>query len=133
LIFAGGPTRTALAVVFKETADKPLAERLLEALAAAQVAGGDRRGQQSAALLVVRKDGGYMGTTDAVPDVGVDAHRAPIEELGRIYAMHDLLFGETPEEEWLEVNEQLPPAPRASPGAPGLQGGQIEERLPPWG
>jgi uncharacterized Ntn-hydrolase superfamily protein len=78
-----------------------------EAGAAAQLAGGDRRGQQSAALLVVRKDGGYMGTSDAVADLRVDDHEAPIEELARIYRMHDLLFGETPEEEWLEVDEQL--------------------------
>ena len=75
--------------------------------AAAQAAGGDRRGQQSAALLVVRKDGGYMGTTDAVADLRVDDHATPIEELHRIYAMHDLLFGETPADEWLEVDEQL--------------------------
>jgi uncharacterized Ntn-hydrolase superfamily protein len=84
-----------------------LAERLLDALAAAQAAGGDSRGQQSAALIVVRKDGGYMGTSDAVVDLRVDDHAAPIEELKRIYAMHDLLFGSTPSEEWLDVDEQL--------------------------
>ncbi len=65
---------TALGRTFEVTAGKPLAERLLDALAAAQAAGGDRRGQQSAALLVVRKDGGYMGTTDAVADLRVDDH-----------------------------------------------------------
>lgn len=100
-------TVTALARTFEETAGRPLAERLLEALAAAQAAGGDRRGQQSAALLVVRKDGGYMGTSDAVADLRVDDHPTPIEELNRIYLMHDLLFGSTPAEQWLDVDEQL--------------------------
>ena len=100
-------TVTALARTFEETAGQPLSLRLLDALAAAQAAGGDRRGQQSAALLVVRRDGGYMGTSDAVADLRVDDHPTPIEELRRIYQMHDLLFGETPREEWLEVDEQL--------------------------
>ena len=58
-ILVSEATVRALGRVFEETAGRPLAERLLGALAAAQAAGGDRRGQQSAALLVVRKDGGY--------------------------------------------------------------------------
>jgi uncharacterized Ntn-hydrolase superfamily protein len=106
-ILVSEETVTALARTFEETAGQPLALRLLDALAAGQAAGGDRRGQQSAALLVVRRDGGYMGTSDAVADLRVDDHPTPIEELQRIYHMHDLLFGETPQEEWLEVDEQL--------------------------
>jgi uncharacterized Ntn-hydrolase superfamily protein len=106
-ILVSEETVTALADTFEETAGQPLAVRLIDALAAAQTAGGDRRGQQSAALLVVRRDGGYMGTSDAVADLRVDDHPKPIEELRRIYHMHDLLFGETPREEWLEVDGQL--------------------------
>jgi uncharacterized Ntn-hydrolase superfamily protein len=106
-ILVSEDTVTALARTFEETAGRPLAVRLLEALKAAQAAGGDSRGQQSAALLVVRKDGGYMGTSDSVVDLRVDDHPAPIEELARIFRLHDLLFGETPKEEWLEVDEQL--------------------------
>jgi uncharacterized Ntn-hydrolase superfamily protein len=106
-ILVSEETVTALGRTFESSAAQPLAERLLDSLAAAQAAGGDRRGQQSAALLVVRKDGGYMGTSDAVVDLRVDDHPAPIEELRRIYAMHDLLFGVTSEEEWLDVDEQL--------------------------
>jgi uncharacterized Ntn-hydrolase superfamily protein len=106
-ILVSEDTVTALARTFEETAGRPLAERLLDALAAAQAAGGDRRGQQSAALLVVRKDGGYMGTSDALADLRVDDHPTPIDELKRIYVMHDLLFGSTPKEEWLDVDEQL--------------------------
>ena len=106
-ILVSEETVTALGRTFESSAGLPLAERLLDSLGAAQAAGGDRRGQQSAALLVVRKDGGYMGTSDAVVDLRVDDHPAPIEELRRIYAMHDLLFGVTSEEEWLDVDEQL--------------------------
>jgi uncharacterized Ntn-hydrolase superfamily protein len=106
-ILVSEKTVAALATTFEATAGRPLAQRLLEALAAAQAAGGDRRGQQSAALIVVRKNGGYMGTSDAVVDLRVDEHATPIEELRRIYEMHDLLFGSTPKEEWLEVDEQL--------------------------
>jgi len=105
-ILVSEETVTALAESF-EASSGALAERLLQALAAAQRAGGDRRGQQSAALLVVRKDGGYMGTSDVLVDLRVDDHDAPIEELKRIYGLHNLLFGETPKEEWLEVDEQL--------------------------
>jgi uncharacterized Ntn-hydrolase superfamily protein len=106
-ILVSEKTVEALAHTFKETAGQPLALRLLAALEAAQAAGGDRRGQQSAALLVVRKDGGYMGTSDAVADLRVDDHPTPLAELERIYHLHDLLFGETQREEWLEVDEEL--------------------------
>jgi len=131
-ILVSEETVSALGRTFEETAGRPLAERLLEALAAAQAAGGDRRGQQSAALLVVRKDGGYMGTTDAVADLRVDDHPAPIEELRRIYAMHDLLFGETPVEDWLDVDEQLALEVRERLTALGYPGDDLEQAFLDW-
>src|SRR5215204_7040075 len=67
-ILVSEETVGALATTFAATAGRPLAERLLEALAAAQAAGGDKRGQQSAALLVVEKDGGYAGLSDVLVD-----------------------------------------------------------------
>jgi uncharacterized Ntn-hydrolase superfamily protein len=67
-----------------------LIEKLLEALSAGQAAGGDRRGQQSAALLVVRKKGGYEGFTDRYVDLRVDDHPAPIEELRRVFKIYDM-------------------------------------------
>jgi uncharacterized Ntn-hydrolase superfamily protein len=106
-ILVSEETVTALAETFEETVGKPLAERLLSALAAAQEAGGDSRGQQSASLLVVKKDGGYGGTSDVMVDLRVDDHPTPIEELARLYEMHDLLFGKTPDEEWLRVDDAL--------------------------
>ena len=85
----------------------PLAERLLACLAAAQAAGGDRRGQQAAGLLVVEKDAGYGGMSDVIVDLRVDEHPRPVDELQRIYGMHTLLFGKTPAEEWLPLEGEL--------------------------
>src|SRR3989442_782364 len=64
--------------------------RLLAALSAGQRAGGDKRGQQSAAILVVRHGGGYAGFNDRWIDIRVDDHPAPIEELIRIFNVYDL-------------------------------------------
>ena len=96
-ILVSAATVEALATTFEDSAGRPFAERLLASLAAAEAAGGDRRGRQSAALYVVRKDGGYGGTSDVAADLRVDDHPQPIEELERIYRLHDLLFGHTPE------------------------------------
>jgi uncharacterized Ntn-hydrolase superfamily protein len=106
-ILVSGETVDALAETFESTEGRPLAGRLLDCLAAAQSAGGDRRGQQSAALLVVERGGGYAGLTDALVDLRVDDHSNPIEELRRLYAIHQGLFGRTPLEEWIEVDEAL--------------------------
>jgi uncharacterized Ntn-hydrolase superfamily protein len=72
----------------------PLARRLLAALEAGDGAGGDRRGRQSAAVYVVKAGGGYGGTSDAMVDLRVDDHEAPIPELARLLDLHDLYFGE---------------------------------------
>jgi uncharacterized Ntn-hydrolase superfamily protein len=106
-ILVGAETVGALADTFTATEGRPLAQRLLACLAAAQAAGGDRRGQQSAALLVVAQDGGYAGLCDTLVDLRVDDHAEPIAELTRIFALHDLLFGSTPREEWLPVDDSL--------------------------
>src|SRR6478672_13225752 len=106
-ILVGEETVAALATTFTATAGAPLAERLLDCLAAAQAAGGDRRGQQSAAVLVVEKDAGYAGLSDVVVELRVDDHGRPLEELRRIYRLHDALFGRTPKEEWLDVDAGL--------------------------
>jgi uncharacterized Ntn-hydrolase superfamily protein len=106
-ILVSGDTVDALAETFETTGGKPLAERLLDCLDAAQAAGGDRRGQQSAALLVVEKDGGYAQLSDILVDLRVDDHERPLEELRRIYHLHDVLFGQTPTKEWLDVDDAL--------------------------
>lgn len=106
-ILVGEETVAALATTFTGTHGRPLAERLLECLAAAQAAGGDRRGQQSAALLVVERDGGYAGLSDSLVDLRVDDHAQPVAELARLYSMHSLLFGKTPRAQWIDVDDAL--------------------------
>ena len=106
-ILVSAETVDALAETFEASAGRPLAERLLDCLAAAQAAGGDRRGQQAAGLFVVERDGGYAGLSDVVVDLRVDEHPSPIDELRRIHGMHELLFGKTPREEWLDVDDEL--------------------------
>jgi uncharacterized Ntn-hydrolase superfamily protein len=106
-ILVGAETVDALAETFESSAGKSLAERLIDCLAAAQAAGGDRRGQQSAALLVVEKDGGYAKLSDVLVDLRVDDHAQPIEELRRVYRLHDEIFGRTPKTQWLDVDDGL--------------------------
>jgi uncharacterized Ntn-hydrolase superfamily protein len=106
-ILVSKETVDGLADTFEATAGKPLADRLLDCLDAAQAAGGDRRGQQSAAILVVEKDGGYANLSDTIVDLRVDDDERPLEELRRLYGIHQMLFGQTPREEWLTVDEAL--------------------------
>jgi len=106
-ILVGQETVGALATTFEGNAQLPLAQRLIECLAAAQAAGGDRRGQQSASLLVVQKDGGYAGLSDVLVDLRVDDHERPIQELQRIYGLHFRLFGQSPREGWLPLEGEL--------------------------
>ena len=67
-----------------------LARRLLAALQAGDAAGGDRRGRQSAALLVVHEGGGYAGFDDVAVDLRVDDHTAPCAEMVRLLDLHEL-------------------------------------------
>jgi uncharacterized Ntn-hydrolase superfamily protein len=106
-ILVSEETVDALAETFGATPGRPLAERLLDCLAAAQAAGGDKRGQQSAALLVVEKNAGYAGLSDTLVDLRVDDDAGPIEELRRLYGLHQALFGRTPREQWIEIDEGL--------------------------
>jgi uncharacterized Ntn-hydrolase superfamily protein len=86
-ILAGEPVVAEMERGFLAGAGRPLAERLYAALAAGDAAGGDSRGKQSAALLVVRAGGGYGGFTDRAIDLRVDDHVEPIVELGRLVGL----------------------------------------------
>ena len=106
-ILVSGDTVDALAETFGGSTSKPLAERLLDCLDAAQAAGGDRRGQQSAAILVVGAGQGYAGLSDSVVDLRVDDHHRPLEELRRLYGIQQELFGQTPRSRWITVDDGL--------------------------
>jgi uncharacterized Ntn-hydrolase superfamily protein len=88
-ILAGSKVVESMAGAYEKTSGD-LVDRLMQALSAGQAAGGDRRGQQSAALLVVREKGGYEGFTDRYVDLRVDDHLAPIEELKRVLKVYDM-------------------------------------------
>jgi uncharacterized Ntn-hydrolase superfamily protein len=106
-ILVGAETVDALAATFEANPRLPLTQRLIECLAAAQAAGGDRRGQQSASLLVVEKNGGYAQLSDILVDLRVDDHERPIQELRRIYGLHRRLFEVSPREDWLPLEGAL--------------------------
>jgi uncharacterized Ntn-hydrolase superfamily protein len=88
-------------------ADGDLAERLLASLAAGDAAGGDRRGRQSAALLVVRAGGGYGGQSDVEVDLRSDEHPAPVTELRRMLDLHRLYFGSPDPDTLLDLEGEL--------------------------
>ena len=112
-ILVGPETVDAMADTFEGTAGD-LAGRLLAALDAGQGAGGDSRGKQSAALLVVREGGGYGGDNDRLLDLRVDDHPEPIRELIRIRGLHTLYFGETRPEDVVAVEGEARRAVAAS-------------------
>jgi uncharacterized Ntn-hydrolase superfamily protein len=102
-ILVSAATVAAMAAAFRDRADLPFPERLVHALQAGQAAGGDARGQQSAALLVVRHAGGYGGRSDRHIDLRVDDHAAPIAELGRLLALHRRYFEKPRDDQLLEL------------------------------
>jgi len=90
-IMVSDATVRNMAETFERTTGS-LADRLIAALVAGQAGGGDKRGMQSAALLVVRAKGGYLGGTDRYIDIRVYDAPDPIKELQRLYALHKLYF-----------------------------------------
>jgi uncharacterized Ntn-hydrolase superfamily protein len=130
-ILVSAATVDALATTFESNAHLELAERLIECLAAAQAAGGDRRGQQSASLLIVQKDEGYAKLSDTVVDLRVDDHERPIAELRRLFSLHQELFGATPEEDWVEVDDTLASELRDRLGTLGYTD-ELEKAFADW-
>jgi uncharacterized Ntn-hydrolase superfamily protein len=130
-ILVSAETVDALAETFESSAGRPLADRLIDCLAAAQAAGGDSRGQQSSALLVVQRDGGYAGMSDVVVELRVEDHERPIEELRRIYTLHDEIFGKTPRRLWLDVDEPLATELRERLATLGYDG-ELEDSFTRW-
>lgn len=106
-ILAGRAVVEGLATGFMTDVEAPLARRLLTALQHAQAAGGDRRGQESAAILVVRAGGGYGGNHDRMLDLRVDDHAAPIDELWRLLELRELYFGRPDPATAVAIDERL--------------------------
>jgi uncharacterized Ntn-hydrolase superfamily protein len=114
----------------------PLARRLLAALLAGDRAGGDRRGRQSAALLVVARGQGYGGTSDVVADLRVDDHADPVPELGRLLDLHSLYFDKADPADLLPLSGVLAEEVRARLAELGHTGepttGGLDGALADW-
>jgi uncharacterized Ntn-hydrolase superfamily protein len=107
-ILAGEFVVAAMQDAFEASdADEPLARRLLAALSAGDDAGGDRRGRQSAALLVVKDGAGYGGRDDIVADLRVDDHPDPVTELARLLDLNDLYLTASTETERVPITPDL--------------------------
>jgi uncharacterized Ntn-hydrolase superfamily protein len=104
---AGPEVVEAMEAAWTAGAALPFAHRLLAALAAGDAAGGDKRGRQSAALLVVRDQAGYGAGDDIAADLRVDDHPTPVEELGRLLDLNDLYLTASTEEERVPVTDEL--------------------------
>lgn len=110
----------------------PLARRLLAALQAGDDAGGDSRGRQSAALLVVTPDGGYGGGSDVYADLRVDDHAAPTKELGRLLDLHDLYFGKPDPATLLPLEGDLAAEVRRRLAVLGHDNDDLDKALATW-
>ena len=105
-ILVGEDTVQAMAAAFAVSAG-PLSDRLVNALARGEAAGGDRRGRQASAVYVVKANGGYGGKNDVLVDLRVDDHPDPVAELRRLLDLQHLYFGSGPESEKLVLDGPL--------------------------
>ncbi len=105
-ILTGPETLDAMAESFT-SASGELADRLVAALLAGDTVGGDRRGKQSAAVVVVRANSSYGGDTDRYLDLRVDDAREPVQELQRLLGVHHLFFGKPRPEDQIRITEDL--------------------------
>lgn len=105
-ILVGKETIAAMVETFERERGS-LWRRMVAALAAGQKAGGDNRGQQSAALLVVREHGGYGGFNDRMIDLRVDDAEHPIDELSRLLDIYELLFLKPLPEDLLPIDHAI--------------------------
>ena len=127
-VLTGPEVVQALADGF-QSATGSLAERLLASLAAGQKAGGDRRGQQSAGLLVVRDGGGYGGYDDRLVEISVYDHPQPIDELHRLYDIHRLTYFRADPDTLLPIQGDLAIELQGLLKARGFYSGQDDGRF----
>jgi uncharacterized Ntn-hydrolase superfamily protein len=105
-IMVSDATVRNMAETFERTRGS-LADRLLAALVAGQAGGGDKRGMQSAALLVVRQGAGYLGLNDRYIEIRVYDAPDPIKELQRLYELHRLYFFTTDSADLMPITPAL--------------------------
>lgn len=106
-ILTGPEVVEAMELSWQGSVGRPIERRLLDALRAGDEAGGDRRGRQAAALLVVREDAGYGAGDDVAVDLRVDDHPAPVDELGRLLDLNDLYLTASTDDEKVKITPEL--------------------------
>jgi uncharacterized Ntn-hydrolase superfamily protein len=132
-LLAGPEVVEAMVRTWLRSASEPsLARRLVACLAAGQEAGGDPRGKQAAAVLVVSAGAGYGGLGDVVVDLRSDDAPEPIGELARMLDLHDLYFGTTPDEELLPLDPALVAELERRLAAAGYRTGDLQRNLYDW-
>jgi uncharacterized Ntn-hydrolase superfamily protein len=109
-----------------------LGRRLLSALTAGDLAGGDKRGRQSAALLVVTAGGGYGGGSDVYADLRIDDHPNPVPELVRLLDLHDIYFTKPDPESALALDGELAEEVRGRLARLGHDRSDLEDALADW-
>jgi uncharacterized Ntn-hydrolase superfamily protein len=114
-----------------EESHATLAERLMTALAAGEQAGGDIRGQQSAALLVVRRNGGYGALDDRHVVISIYDHESPIEELVRCYALHRLAYFPSDPSNLVPIVPELALELKTLMAAQGFYRGRLDDSWDP--
>lgn len=129
-ILAGPVVVEAMAKSFEGT-QGGLPERLMVALLAGDRAGGDRRGRQSAALLVVKAGGGYAGLNDRWIDYRVDDHVDPVPELIKLLELHHLYFEESPPEDRVDIRGEVAEDLQAMMARLGYYQGELTGELDP--
>jgi len=106
-VLAGPAVLEAMVQAFTGSAGRPLAHRLMQALEAGQAAGGEKRGMESAALVVCQPGGGYGGNHDRLVDLRVDHDDQPLQALRRLLEVRDYYFDRTPKSEWVPLDDTL--------------------------
>lgn len=106
-ILTGPEVVAAMEAAWLASADESLAHRLTVALKAGDDAGGDSRGRQSAALLVVKDGAGYGGFDDVAADLRVDDHADPVGELLRLLGLNDLYLTASTDDEKVAIDDTL--------------------------
>ena len=103
-----------------------LADRLVSALRAAEGAGGDKRGKQSAGVLVVKANGGYGGDNDRYIDLRVDDDEQPVKKLRQLLEAHHLFFGEGKTDDLLMIDAEIARELQQIMVSEGYMGGEVD-------
>lgn len=124
-ILTGSETVDAMADAFSNARGE-LSDRLLAALQAGDVAGGDKRGKQAAGLLVVKANGGYGGDTDRYIDLRVDDDSQPVKKLKQLLQSHHLFFGRAKPEDQIRITEDIARELQTMMSEQGYMGGEVD-------